>query len=320
MEAGKAYSFSIQMHDLYYRTVAMEKAGTLGSILLGDTATIQILKIIGSINGDDVRLLRSMAGVNLLNQPTDGKLRNLDLTEARIEEGGSYYATREKWTSTGDDYYLYTKNDVFGPFIFSYSKLSEIKLPTTITEIGDLALFDCNSLTKLTIPETVSAIRVAAFMHCDSITDIILPKNLSVLAESVFRACISLKDIPSWPSNITRIPFATFAACFSFIEISIPDNIIWIDGHAFWDCTALQRVDIPATVTRIGDYAFQNCNSLEKLICYPTTPPTLGTEIFYGGAVPDLYTPYDSRDSYKWANGWYNYYKNSYIDAIEWGI
>lgn len=320
LEAGKAYSFSIQMHDLYYRTVAMEKAGTLGSILLGDTATIQILKIIGSINGDDVRLLRSMAGVNLLNQPTDGKLRNLDLTEARIEEGGSYYATREKWTSTGDDYYLYTKNDVFGPFIFSYSKLSEIKLPTTITEIGDLALFDCNSLTKLTIPETVSAIRVAAFMHCDSITDIILPKNLSVLAESVFRACISLKDIPSWPSNITRIPFATFAACFSFIEISIPDNIIWIDGHAFWDCTALQRVDIPATVTRIGDYAFQNCNSLEKLICYPTTPPTLGTEIFYGGAVPDLYTPYDSRDSYKWANGWYNYYKNSYIDAIEWGI
>jgi hypothetical protein len=47
----------------------------------------------------------------------------------------------------------------------------------------------------------------------------------------------------------------------------------------------------------------------------------LGTDIFYQVAgIPALYTPYDSRDSYKYANGWYNYYKNSYIYAIEWGI
>ena len=321
LKAGKAYSFSIEMPDPYYRTVTMTNAGILSSILLDDVETINTLKISGPINGDDIRLLRNMAGVDVLNEETEGQLRVLDLSDAKIVEGGDYYATREKWTSTGEDYYLYTKNDIFGPFMFSYSKLTEIKLPTTITEIGDLALFDCNSLTKLTIPEMVSAIRVAAFMHCDNITDVILPENLSVLAESVFRACISLKDIPSWPSNITRIPYATFAACSSFIEIAIPDNITQIDGRAFWDCTSMQRIDIPAGVTRIDGYAFQNCSSLKKLICYPTTPPTLGTEIFYQVArVPDLYTPYDSRDSYKYANGWYNYYKNSAINAIEWGI
>ena len=321
LKAGKAYSFSIEMPDPYYRTVTMTNAGILSSILLDDVETINTLKISGPINGDDIRLLRNMAGVDVLNEETEGQLRVLDLSDAKIVEGGDYYATREKWTSTGEDYYLYTKNDIFGPFMFSYSKLTEIKLPTTITEIGDLALFDCNSLTKLTIPEMVSAIRVAAFMHCDNITDVILPENLSVLAESVFRACISLKDIPSWPSNITRIPYATFAACSSFIEIAIPDNITQIDGSAFWDCTSMQRIDIPAGVTRIDGYAFQNCSSLKKLICYPTTPPTLGTEIFHQVArVPDLYTPYDSRDSYKYANGWYNYYKNSAINAIEWGI
>ena len=323
LKAGKAYSFSIEMPDPYYRTVIMSEAGTLSSILLDDTETIHTLKISGPINGDDIRLLRNMAGVDVLNQETEGKLRILDLSDAEIVEGGDYYATSEKWAGSevGGDYYMYTERNVFGPFMFSYSKLSEIKLPTTITEIGNLALFDCNSLTKLTIPETVSAIRVAAFMHCDNITDIILPENLSVLAESVFRACFSLKDIPSWPSNITRIPFATFAACSSFIEIVIPDNITQIDGSAFWDCTSMQRIDIPASVTRIDGYAFQNCDSLKKLICYPTTPPTLGAEIFYQVAsVPELYTPYDSRDSYKYANGWYNYYKNSAINAIEWGI
>lgn len=321
MIAGKAYSFSIEIPNQYYRTVEMTEAGSLGSILLDDVKTIHTLKISGPINGDDIKLLREMAGVNVLNQETEGQLRVLDLSGAKIVEGGDYYATREKWASTGDDYYLYAKDDIFGPFMFSYSKLSEIKLPTTITEIGDLALFDCNSLTKLTIPETVTAIRVAAFMHCDNITEIILPDNLSVLAESVFRACLSLKGIPSWPSKITKIPFGTFAACKSFVNISIPNNVTEIGGSAFWDCEALQRIDVPATVTKISDYAFQNCNSLKILVCYPTTPPTLGNEIFYGVArVPELYTPYDSRDSYKYANGWYNYYKNLGINAIEWGI
>lgn len=321
LKPGNAYSFSMEMGSLYYRDVTIEKAGMLKSILSEDTATIQTLKIVGPINGDDIRLLRNMAGVDVLNQETDGQLRVLDLSDAVIVEGGGYYATREKWTSTGEDYYLYAKNNIFGPFMFSYSKLSEIKLPATITEIGDLALFDCNSLTKLTVPETVSAIREAAFMHCDNITEIILPDNLSVLAESVFRACLSLKGIPSWPSKITKIPFGTFAACKSFVNISIPNNVTEIGGSAFWDCEALQRIDVPATVTKISDYAFQNCNSLKILVCYPTTPPTLGQEIFYGVArVPELYTPYDSRDSYKYANGWYNYYKNLGINAIEWGI
>ncbi len=321
MKAGKAYSFTIEMPSPYYRTVTMTEAGTLSSILLDDTETIQTLKISGPINGDDIRLLRHMAGVNLLNENFASQLTTLDLRDARIVEGGDYYATMEKWAGSnelGDDYYFYTKNDVFGPFMFCYSNLAEIKLPSTITEMGNLALFDCNSLTKLTIPETVETMGVAVLMHCDNITEVILPQNLQIMKESMFRACFSLKEIPVWPSNITEIPFATFAACNSFMEISIPNNIKKIGDNAFWDCVGMKRIDIPASVTSIGNGVFRGCKSLEKLVCYPITPPTLGSDAFY--STPSLYVPYDCRDLYKYANGWYNYYKNSYINAIEWGI
>ena len=321
LEAGKAYSFPIEMHSLYYRTVKMEEAGTLSTILGEDAATIQTLKISGPINGDDIRLLRHMAGVNLQNENFASQLTILDLSEARIVEGGNYYATMEKWSvggELGDDYYFYTKNNVFGPFMFSYSNLAEIRLPSTITEIGNLALFDCNSLTKLTIPETVKTMGIAALMHCDNITEVILPYNLQVMRESIFRACKSLKEIPIWPSNITEIPFATFAACYSFVDISIPNNIKKIGDYAFWDCTGMQRIDIPASVTSIGNGIFAGCKSLKKLVCYPTAPPTLGSDVF--SSTPKLYVPYDSRDLYQYANGWYNYYKNLYIYAIEWGI
>lgn len=303
--------------------VNLTEAGTMKKLLGDDYLNITSLKIIGPINGDDIRLLRNMAGVDVLNQETEGQLRVLDLSDAEIVEGGDYYATSEKWkgTDVGGDYYMYTKNNIFGPFMFSYSKLTEIKLPSAITEIGNLALFDCNGLTKLTIPNTVTTMGVAALMHCDNITEVVLPKNLTVMRESMFRACASLKDIPSWPSNITNIPFATFAACNSFVDIVIPDNIINIEERAFWDCTKMQRIDIPTSVASIGAYAFQNCNSLEKLVCYPTTPPTLGASIFYNiASTPTLYVPYDAIDLYKSRNGWYDYYKNSYVRAIEWGI
>lgn len=324
LEAGKAYSFSMEMPSLYYRTVTMEEAGTLSSVLQGDTATIQRLKIIGPINGDDIRLLRYMAGVNLRNENIVSQLNSLDLSEARIVEGGDYYATSEKWAGSSDvegDYYMYTENDVFGPFMFCYSNLAEIKLPETITEIGNLALFDCNSLTKLTVPETVTIMGIAALMHCDSIVEVVLPKNLTVMRESMFRACFSLKDIPVWPSNITQIPFATFAACTSFVNVSIPDNVTDIGESAFWDCSGLQRIEIPASVNNIQNYAFNNCDSLKTLVCYPITPPTIGREAFYNVArIPKLYVPMESCELYRKKNGWYQFYGTSYVYSIEYDL
>lgn len=49
------------------------------------------LKIIGEINGTDLRVIREMAGKDVWGKDTDGMLSVLDLSDAKIVEGGDYY-------------------------------------------------------------------------------------------------------------------------------------------------------------------------------------------------------------------------------------
>ena len=63
-------------------TVNVETAGTLSEQIGSDKYTITSLKITGNLNGTDFILLRDMAGIDLDNVPTEGKLATLDLSEA----------------------------------------------------------------------------------------------------------------------------------------------------------------------------------------------------------------------------------------------
>ena len=73
-------------------TIKLDEAGTLPD-KIGSTKKKQItnLKIIGEINGTDLRMIREMAGKNARGNDTDGMLSVLDLSDAKIVEGGDYY-------------------------------------------------------------------------------------------------------------------------------------------------------------------------------------------------------------------------------------
>ena len=83
-------------NDLITRqiTIKLEKAGTLPDrIASSEKYKITNLKIIGEINGTDLRMIREMAGSISYGNSTDGKLSVLDLSEAKIVEGGDSYYT-----------------------------------------------------------------------------------------------------------------------------------------------------------------------------------------------------------------------------------
>ena len=77
-------------------TIKLDSAGTLPK-RIGSTKKYLItnLKIIGEINGTDLRMIRDMAGRRDLQynkgNTTSGKLSKLDLSEAKIVKGGDYY-------------------------------------------------------------------------------------------------------------------------------------------------------------------------------------------------------------------------------------
>lgn len=120
-------------------TIQLEKAGTLPD-RIGSRRKYKItnLKIIGEINGTDLRMIREMAGGN----STDGKLSVLDLSGAKIVEGGEYYYYH--------NYNYYTSNDIIGSYAFcGCSGLTSLTLPAGITSIDYEAFLGCSGLTSI---------------------------------------------------------------------------------------------------------------------------------------------------------------------------
>lgn len=100
-------------------TIRLDEAGTLPN-RISSTKKYKItnLKIIGDINGSDVRLIRDMAGCNWEGKRTDGNLSVLDLSEANIVEGGeSYYDGGYRYCVgySKDAYTTYRGSGVFLP-------------------------------------------------------------------------------------------------------------------------------------------------------------------------------------------------------------
>ena len=149
-------------------TINLEKAGTLPD-RIGKYYQITNLKIIGEINGTDLRMIREMA--------RSGKLSVLDLSKAKIIEGGDCYY---------NDYY--TSNDVIGSSAFlGCSGLTSLNLPAGITSIGDDTFLFCSVLTSLTLPASITSIGSWAFQGCSGLTSIyVCAEKVPEIGSTVF--------------------------------------------------------------------------------------------------------------------------------------
>lgn len=95
-QAGKAYALSGSLEsgeivgNGFYKNgvVSLAEAGTMKKLLGKDYLSITSLKVVGPINGDDVYYLRKMLGGSNFSQADWGKMETLDLSDARIVEGG----------------------------------------------------------------------------------------------------------------------------------------------------------------------------------------------------------------------------------------
>ena len=114
-------------------TIKLDEAGTLPN-RIGESKKYLItnLKIVGEVNGTDWLFIREMAGSDFRGDKTDGKLSILDLSDAKIVEGGSAYVFFRYDSSR-----MYTSNDKLGDYAFyGCSGLTSLTLPSSVTSIG----------------------------------------------------------------------------------------------------------------------------------------------------------------------------------------
>ena len=105
-----------------------------------------------------------------------------------------------------------------------------VKVPETVTEIGEKSFSGCEDLVSVSIPPIVSSIGNYAFNGCNKLTEIRLPSALKVIGKSAFEKS-GLKSV------------------------ALPNGLSAIYEYAFAG-TALQTITIPSTVLLIGGYAF----------------------------------------------------------------
>ena len=255
-------------------TIKLDEAGTLPyKISANEKNLITNLKIVGKINGTDLKFIREMAGCDYYGKKTDGKLSILDLSEAKIVEGGSAYISYNGFCQ-------YTFNDMLGYFPFyGCSGLTSLTLPSGVTSIGKWAFAGCSGLTSLTIPSSVTSISNYAFTGCSGLTSLTLP------------------------SGVTSIGDYAFQDCSGLTSLTIPSGVTSIGEGVFYGCSGLTSLTIPSGVTSIGYYAFEGCSGLTSIYVYTKNLPEFGYRynVFNGCDAKNctVYVPKGTIDAYK---------------------
>ena len=223
--------------------VKLEKAGTLPD-RIGSTKRNKItnLKIIGEINGTDLRVIRYMAGRDYYDSESDGKLAILDLSETKIVSGGGRYLY--------DDYY----RDYFY---------------THDNELGSRAFYNCSGLTSLSLPSGITSIGSEAFSGCSGLTSLSLPSGLTSIDFNAFSGCSGLTSL-SLPSGITSIGGNAFSGCSGLTSLSFPSGITSIGGYAFSGCSGLTSIYVYAEkLPNMESDVFDGCDAKKCTVYVP---------------------------------------------------
>ena len=294
--------------DEAIREVAVEQAGTLGQ-LLPSTERLEIrkLKVSGTINGDDVLVLREMAGRNSDDEETEGKLEELDLSDVALADGGSPY-----YSTTRGNYYTATSYDVDEneenfyctdlSYAFCNTHLKKILWPNTMWEVGDAALNRCYELESFTLGSETNEIKSGAFEYCTALsnieltpkilyidarafansglTEISIPKEIETIANQVFYKCEALKKI-DFSDGVKEIKEAAFSYCSALEEIHLSKVLTKIGKEAFYACSSLTEITLPKKLINIGEDAFFYCLKLEN-ITFPNSITAVGEGALYG--------------------------------------
>ena len=169
--------------------INVETAGTLSSLL---TSTDKELKLTGSINGTDIKLVRELVSA--------GTVTSLDWSGVRIVSGGEAYTGSFK-----------TANDIIGEQMFyECANLQEMILPTTVTAIQTNA-FARTGLKAIDIPSTVTTLGGDAFAYCSSLEKVVIGKKVTQLNQGVFYSS-NVKTAYVKPTTPPSVPSYLFSS------------------------------------------------------------------------------------------------------------
>lgn len=209
-----------------------------------------------------------------------------------------------------------------------YYQITSSNAPLKVKVINPNGMSGGNYTGDITIPSivvhndqtyNVTEIDNYAFYNCTGLTSITIPTSVTSIGEGAFAVCTGLTSI-SIPSSVTSIRYATFYSCTGLTSVFIGNSVTSIGIGAFDSCNKLTSISLPSSVTSISDSAFAHCDGLTSFTSLATTPPSLGSNVFYGTWQKNcaLFVPENSKTAYAAASQW-NGFKNvnTYLSTTE---
>lgn len=196
-----------------------------------------------------------------------------------------YEILRDNITVPRSNYYFFTKEEVakitdIGTWFqgSNIKTFDEFQYFTGITELKNMAFFNCTSLTSIIIPENITVIPDQCFHSCHKLSNIILHDKIKTLGNYAFNAC-NLTSI-SLSNSLTSIGSYCLGMNSNLSDITIPNSVKIIGSGAFQYCSKLSSISIPSSIRTISDYTFQNSGLTS--INIPSSVGTIESSAFQG--------------------------------------
>lgn len=265
--------------------VKLDAAGNLSQLIGEDWSGYETLSIIGDLNGDDLRLLRKMAGRDVDGTMTAGRLADINLADANIVAGGESY-----------DGSHFSQRDTVGQGLFAgCTGLRNVVLPDDVTFIAKDVFLNCTSLTHIALPGSVTSIIPSS--GCEALESITVSDAntsfkaidgvlLNASATEIVWFPIGKKGAYTPPATLSAIGDYAFQGCL-LTSIRLPDGLKTLGKAAFFN-SRLESVVLPASLETIPRATFQGCTSLRVAYIGERTS-LLGEYAFDGCPLSDLY-------------------------------
>ena len=250
------------------------------------------IKVVGSINGDDVRQLREMSGgkfgKELNEENLGGALEELDLSQAAIVSGGGAFRFLGLFPASHlsaihpESSMVYTRNNAIDQGMFSgCTQLKRIVLPTSLAELSQDAFSGCTQLQTVACPAKEPP--VAKFTKDDvSGYDLIV----SLGSKDKYAQAEGWQNFRSITESDLSEHAAEFMAQGQTYRIT-GDETAELIGYDVID----ELLDVPEkaehdgrfyTVVGIGSSPKEKTNLYVKTVSLPSTVRYIGTNAFAG--------------------------------------
>ena len=150
--------------------------------------------------------------------------------------------------------------------------LVDVELPISLKSIG-ICAFRLTGITDIAIPSSVTEIGQSAFSQCDKLKGLSIGTGVVTIGSYAFENCTSLTAI-TIPGNVKTVGQKAFIGCTGITSLTVTEGVQTIASDAFKDLTGLKTLYLPKSVTSLPYASFYSCTSL--------------TDVYYAGTKDDF--------------------------------